>query len=133
MTVVTATALREGTASLPLDDDTLIVVCLCAQWCDSCRQFRGVYERISAMRAEPSFVWLDIEDDAVLVGDLDIESFPTLALYRGERLLHYGASTPHPDVIVRLIDAARAGMAPVGAVPDSVRDLARVLQPRLTA
>jgi thioredoxin 1 len=36
------------------------------------------------------FVWVDIEDESELVGDLDIEDFPTLLLARGGRVLFFG-------------------------------------------
>src|SRR6185369_15254830 len=46
----------------------LLVVCFCAAWCDTCDGVRAALERIAARDAASTYVWLDIEDDAALVG-----------------------------------------------------------------
>ncbi|HTP47754.1 MAG TPA: thioredoxin family protein [Casimicrobiaceae bacterium] len=86
------------------DSSSLIVVCFCAAWCDTCGEFRGAFERIAAARPDQLFVWLDIEDDSALCGEIDVENFPTLAVYRGGRLLHYGVSLPQEGTVARLVD-----------------------------
>jgi thioredoxin 1 len=103
-----------------------LVVALCAAWCDSCNEFRATFERIAQARPEMSFLWLDIEDDSEICGDIDIENFPTLAIYRGARLLHYGVSLPQEGTVTRLIDEiAERGEA--AAAPQAVRDLPKRL------
>ena len=72
----------------------MMVVCLCAAWCDTCTEFRVAFDRIAAGRPGMRFVWLDIEDDSEVCGDIDVENFPTLAIYRDETLLHFGVSLP---------------------------------------
>jgi thioredoxin reductase (NADPH) len=100
-----------------------LVVALCAAWCDTCGEFRATFERIAKERPQMLFLWLDIEDDSAICGDIDIENFPTLAIYRGERLLHYGVSLPQEGTVARLIDRiAERGEADVDA-PQAVRDL----------
>jgi len=86
------------------DGSSLIVVSFCAAWCDTCGEFRGAFERIAAARPDQLFVWLDIEDDSALCGEIDVENFPTLAVYRGDRLLHYGVSLPQEGTVARLVD-----------------------------
>lgn len=86
------------------DDSSLIVVCFCAAWCDTCGEFRATLERIAATRPDQLFVWLDIEDDSALCGEIDVENFPTLAVYRGGGLLHYGVSLPQEGTVARLVD-----------------------------
>jgi len=109
-------------------DDALMVVCLCAAWCDSCRQFRDVYGAIAAADPRTIYVWLDIEDDESLIGDFDIETFPTLAVYRGARLLHVGASLPQAANVSRVIAAAASRAQPADDVPGEVHRLAQVLR-----
>jgi thioredoxin reductase (NADPH) len=100
-----------GTGERLADASTLAVVCLCAAWCDTCTAFRASFERIAGARPAQLYVWLDIEDDSAICGDVDVENFPTLAVYRGGRLLHYGISLPQEGTVARLIDelAARSG------------------------
>lgn len=49
------------------------------------------------------FAWLDIEDQADLVGDLDIETFPTLLVADAQGVLFLGPLTPHADTLSRLL------------------------------
>jgi thioredoxin 1 len=69
------------------------------------------------------FLWLDIEDDSELCGDIDVENFPTLAIYRRERLLHYGVSLPLEGTVSRLIDEIATRPDAGVTAPQSVLDL----------
>ena len=102
---------------------TSLVVALCAAWCDSCSEFRVTFERIAKARPHLVFLWLDIEDDSEICGDIDIENFPTLAIYRGARLLHYGVSLPQEGTVARLIDEITQRGEADAAAPQAVRDL----------
>jgi thioredoxin 1 len=106
---------------------TPLVVALCAAWCDSCNEFRTTFERIAQARPEMYFLWLDIEDDSEICGDIDIENFPTLAIYRGTRLLHYGVSLPQEGTVARLIDEIAERSEADAAAPQAVHDLPRSL------
>src|SRR5260221_9684691 len=86
------------------DDATPIIVAVCAAWCDTCGQFRASFENIARARPTMLFIWLDIEDDADICGDIEVENFPTLAIYRAGKLLHFGVSLPHQGTVARLID-----------------------------
>jgi thiol-disulfide isomerase/thioredoxin len=95
----------------------LLVACLCAQWCRTCDAYQATLAAVrestradaAAEPAPPRFVWVDIEDEAELVGDLDIENFPTLLLARGDTLLFFGTVTPHAGTVERLVRGALAG------------------------
>jgi thioredoxin 1 len=105
------------------DGSSLVVVSLCAAWCDSCNEFRVTFERIAEARPDTLFVWLDIEDDSAICGDIDVENFPTLAIYRGGRLLHYGVSLPQEGTVARLIDELATRTSAVADAPRPVLDL----------
>ncbi len=107
----------------------MTVVCLCAAWCDTCTEFRVAFDRIARQRSDMRFVWLDIEDDSEICGDIDVENFPTLAIYRGDALLHFGVSLPQEGTVARLVDAMAATDA-VAAGTEAVRDLPRRLKQR---
>src|SRR4029453_18245209 len=100
-----------------------LVVALCAAWCDTCGEFRTTFERIAQTRPQMLFLWLHIEDDSEVCGDIDIENFPTLAIYRGAELLHYGVSLPQEGTVARLIDEIAERVEPDSAAPQAVRDL----------
>src|ERR1700693_5178188 len=105
MSVLTTAAVdRRAIARGLLEASSLVVVALCAAWCDTCHEFRAAFERMAVARPGMLFVWLDIEDDSFVCGDIDIQNFPTLAIYRGDTLLHFGVSLPHEGTVARLID-----------------------------
>lgn len=120
-------------ASLPTPNPTtgpLLVACLCAQWCRTCDTYRdtllavrtamGIGHPDAALR----FVWVDIEDESELVGDLDIEDFPTLLLARADQVLFFGPVLPHAQTIDRLVRGALAGeLPPLSALAPDVRAL----------
>lgn len=82
-----------------------LVVGLCAAWCGTCTEFREAFEALAAAHRDQVFVWLDVEDDAALAGDIDVENFPTIAIFQRDRLLHYGVSLPQRGVIARLLSS----------------------------
>lgn len=79
------------------------VICLCADWCGLCRDYRAVLEQVAARYPDSTFVWLDIEDQADLVGDMDIETFPTLLVADEAGVLFLGTLTPHAETLSRLL------------------------------
>ena len=100
----------------PTTAPRLWVVCLCAQWCRACIDYQTVFSGIATALGEhypeSRFVWLDVEDQAELVGDLDIETFPTLLVGDSDGLKFLGAVTPQSEVLSRLLDALHQPDAP---------------------
>ena len=92
------------------------IVCLCAQWCRACNDYRAVFSQMAnemAYRFPNSlFVWVDVEDHAALVGDLDIETFPTLLVADSSGLKFLGAVTPQPEILSRLLYSLHQPDAP---------------------
>ena len=112
------------------DASGLAVVSLCAAWCDTCTQFRAAFERIAAARPHIVFVWLDIEDDSTVCGDVDVENFPTLAVYRGDTPIHFGVSLPQEGTVARLIDSLAERSVPLVDAPEPVRELPDLISGR---
>jgi thiol-disulfide isomerase/thioredoxin len=88
-----------------LDGDDWIVACLCAAWCGTCGSYRDAFEALAARHPDKVFLWIDIEDQADVVGDLDVENFPTLLLQRGETVAFFGTVLPDPAVAERMVQA----------------------------
>jgi thioredoxin 1 len=101
----------------------MIVVGLCAAWCPVCRGFEPAFARLAAERPGARFVWLDVEDDAAVVGEVDVEDFPTLAVYHDGRALHFGPTLPQEAVVRRLLAALAEGGRPAVPVPEPVATL----------
>lgn len=86
-----------------------MVVALCAAWCDTCRTFWPSFERLADARGSTLFVWLDIEDDCAVVGDIDVENFPSFAVFRNGAPVFFGVTTPQDGVVARLLAALTDG------------------------
>jgi thioredoxin-like negative regulator of GroEL len=93
-----------------LAQDHLVVACLCAAWCGTCASYRAVFEELAARHPDKYFLWVDIEDHADLVGDLDVENFPTLLIQRHEHVAFFGTMLPDANVANRLIES-QAGLS----------------------
>jgi thioredoxin-like negative regulator of GroEL len=93
-----------------LAQDHLVVACLCAAWCGTCASYRAVFEELAARHPDKYFLWVDIEDHADVVGDLDVENFPTLLIQRHEHVAFFGTMLPDANVAHRLIES-QAGLS----------------------
>lgn len=88
-----------------LDQDAWVIACLCAAWCDTCRSYRGSFEQLAARHPDKRLVWIDIEDQADFMGDIDVENFPTLLMQRGDTVAFFGTVLPDMKLADRLITA----------------------------
>ena len=91
-----------------LAGDGWIVACLCAAWCGTCASYRAAFDALAARHPDKTFVWIDIEDQADIVGDLDVENFPTLLLQRSDTVAFFGTMLPDALVAERLVQAQAA-------------------------
>lgn len=88
-----------------VNGDGWTVACLCAAWCGTCGTYRATFEQLAGKHPDKHFVWIDIEDQADAVGDLDVDNFPTLLLQRGDTVAFFGTMVPDSGVADRLIQA----------------------------
>ena len=93
------------------------VVCLCAGWCGVCRDYRALFDGLAAAHPRARFEWVDVEDEEVLAGDLDVETFPTLLIADGRRARFLGPLLPQAPVLERLLASLQDGEGVPGALP----------------
>ena len=80
-----------------------LVACLCAQWCDTCVAYRAGFLRMAERFPRAEFRWVDIEDDAEAVEDIEVDNFPTILIRKGEETLFQGVMLPHHEHLERLL------------------------------
>ena len=103
------------------------VICLCAQWCGACREWRALFEQAAAAHPDLRFGWVDVEDEAAAMGDVDIETFPTLLVADGARPLFFGPVQPSAAQLSRLLASLlREGAAPSGVTTETSMLLTRL-------
>ncbi|HVK94965.1 MAG TPA: thioredoxin family protein [Noviherbaspirillum sp.] len=86
-----------------LAQDTWVIACLCAAWCDTCRAYRQSFDQLAALHPDKHFVWIDVEDQADFIGDIDVENFPTLLMQRGDTVAFFGMVLPDVRLADRLL------------------------------
>jgi thioredoxin-like negative regulator of GroEL len=90
--------------------DFLCVACLCAAWCRLCDGYAAVFDpviaQLQALHPSLQACWIDIEDEAELVGDLDVETFPTVVVVDAGTVRFAGPLTPQPETLRRILRAA---------------------------
>ena len=80
------------------------VICLCAAWCGTCREFQPLFDQAATAHPRLAFRWLDVEDEADALGELDIETFPTLVIGGADGALRFaGPVPPQPGQLARLL------------------------------
>jgi thioredoxin-like negative regulator of GroEL len=103
-----------------------LVVCLCAAWCGVCREWRPLFDAAAAAHAGLRFQWVDVEDEADALGEVDIETFPTLLIARAGEPRFYGPLPPSRAQLERLIASLRADTGPARMAPEAGPLLARL-------
>ena len=110
--------------------DEWLVVCLCAAWCGTCKQYEQSFAEMATQFPEMRFVWLDVEDREDLVGDLDIETFPSILVAQGDQARFLGPILPQPPVLARMLQSLPQDAA---AKPANVQEAQDLLQRLLRA
>jgi thioredoxin 1 len=103
------------------------VICLCAEWCGVCREWRSAFERAAAEHPGMRFAWVDVEDEAEVMGEVDVETFPTVLVAAGGQPLFFGPVVPAAGQFARLL----ANLLETGATPTGVSTDVRCLFQRL--
>ena len=85
------------------------VVCLCVASCRLCDDYAPIFQRVTAALQTPQrrlqVHWLDIEDEAALLGEMDVETFPTIVVVAEDGVRFAGALTPQPETLQRVLSA----------------------------
>ena len=98
-------------------------ICLCAQWCRVCGEYRLLFDALAQELPQTRFVWVDVEDEDEIAGDLDVETFPTLLLADGHHARFLGPLLPQTSVLARLLASLQADSSkaqPVSALAQAV-------------
>jgi thioredoxin 1 len=97
------------------------IACLCAGWCRLCDEYRPMLQALAheftraGVRA--LWHWVDIEDEADLVGEFDVETFPTLVIADDTHVRFAGPVTPQRETLQRLLRATVLEAQPGAAWP----------------
>ncbi len=108
MPTLTLTPDHRATVAAALAGDGWVIACLCAAWCGTCSTYRATFEQFSNLHPALCFVWMDIEDQADELGDLDVENFPTLLMQKDGVVAFFGTMLPELALAERLLQSKMA-------------------------
>lgn len=74
--------LREADFETTIESDGIVLVDFWASWCGPCRSFAPVFEAASEEHPEMIFAKVDTEAEQRLATALNIQSIPTLMIFR---------------------------------------------------
>lgn len=103
--------------------ESLIVACYCAAWCDTCTKYRPSFDTLANQYPQYVFVWIDIEENPELLGDEDVENFPTVLIQAEQGNLFFGSLPPHVNHLERLMLSLGSKAPPISQGPESLHTL----------
>lgn len=98
----------------------LWVICLCAQWCHICRDMRVAVDRDRRLHRLVNWRWVDVEDDADLLGNLEVETFPTYLIGHRDQVLLFAPGPTRVDALLAMVTPYATGRVQATAVPEVV-------------
>ena len=110
------------------EQDTWWVACLCAAWCGVCREWLPLFTEQARAHPQMHFAWVDVEDEDEAMGDVDIETFPTLLVARGNQVLFLGPIPPSASQFARMLGTLQAQPQPAPGLPGDANALLQRLQ-----
>ena len=86
----------------------IVLVDFWAEWCEPCRAFGPVYEKLSEKYPEITFAKIDTEAEREIAGAAGITSIPTLMAFRDGILLYREAGALPEGPLQKLIEQVQA-------------------------
>jgi thiol-disulfide isomerase/thioredoxin len=111
------------------NDSQWWVACLCAGWCGVCRDWQPMFLEQALAHPGLRFAWVDVEDESDAMGEVDIETFPTLLVARGDEALFLGPIPPSGPQFTRLLATLQARPSPSPTLPVAAGPLLQRLKP----
>ncbi len=82
-----------------------LIICYCAMWCNICREYHSKFINLAKNIIQYSFYWIDIEQQPELLGEEDIDNFPTILIQIKEKTVFFGPITPKIFYLKRLLES----------------------------
>ena len=88
--------------------DGIVLVDAWAEWCGPCKRFAPVYEQASEQHPDVTFAKLDTEANQDIAMQLQIQSIPTLMIFRDGIMIFRQAGALPPAALEDIVQQAKA-------------------------
>lgn len=99
--------ITEATFEATVTGEGITLVDAWAEWCGPCKRFGPVFEKASEEHPDATFAKLDTEANQDLAVKLQIQSIPTLMVFRDGILVFRQAGTMPPAALEDLISQVK--------------------------
>lgn len=100
--------LTQATFESTIEDNDIVLVDWWASWCGPCIAFAPVYEEVSSRHPDVVFAKVDTEAELGLASAAQIQSIPTLMIFREQVLLFRQAGALPEQALEDIIAQAKA-------------------------
>lgn len=87
--------------------DGIVLVDAWAEWCGPCKRFAPVFEEASEKHPDATFAKLDTEANQGLAAALEIQSIPTLMIFRESIMVFRRAGALAPAALEDLLEQVK--------------------------
>ena len=116
-------AIKEVQATHDYEGKAWTVACLCAAWCGVCRAYAAEFAALERKFPQVHFEWVDVEDQEQLVGDVDVQTFPTLLIASSDGARFLGPLLPQVTVLEKLLQSYLQGAPAASSLPEQADGL----------
>ncbi len=87
-----------------IDESDTLLVDFSADWCEPCRLFEPIFESVADNHADIVFGRCDIDNQSDIAEAFEIESVPTLSIFRDGILLFSESGGPSKELLEQMIE-----------------------------